>query len=231
MNDFYTSGNYSQLNPTWDIDDSGFKYIKIKKIITKNKIKFKSICEIGCGSGEILRLFKSDFQEIDIYGYDIAKGLKKLWKDKKDLNLYNQDFIKKNKKKYDLIFFSDVIEHLDNPFEYLNYSKLHSKYIIIYLPLDLSIRSLLFDKLLKRQINKVGHINFYTKNIFLNILRHKGFNVVDFFFNNPHKFKQKNLSPKKLPYKYFRYFLNLILPKEYYSTIFGGETITILIKS
>lgn len=231
MNNFYTSGDYFQNNPTWDIEDSKFKFTKLKDIILKNHINFKSICEVGCGAGEILSLFKNNFHDIDVYGYDIAEGLKKFWDDKKDINLYNQDFVKNNQKKYDIIFFSDVIEHLDNPFEYLQYSKSHSKYIIIYLPLDLSIRSLIFDKLIIRQVDNVGHINFYTKNIFLNLLKHKGFNVIDFFFNNPHKFKKNNLSSGQLLSKYFRIFLNFILPKNLYATIFGGETITILIKS
>lgn len=231
MNDFYTSGSYYKLNPTWDTDDSVFKYSKISKILKKNYINFNKICEVGCGAAEILTLFKNEYKNIEVYGYDIAKGLKKFWEKKKNINLYNSDFIKSNKKKYDVIFFSDVIEHLDNPFDYLEYSKKYSDYIVIYLPLDLSIRSLLFDKLLSRQINNVGHINFYTKNIFLEILKHKGYEIVDFFYNNPHDFNQKKLPLRKLFKKYLRKTVSFLLPENLYTIIFGGETITVLLKS
>ena len=231
MDDFYTSGKYSNINPSWDVEDSLFKFNRIKKILEKNDIFFKDICEVGCGAGEILNVFKKEYDNINVYGYDIASGLEEFWKEKKNINLYNSDFIKTNSKKYDVIFFSDVIEHLDSPFEYLEYSKKYSTYIVIYLPLDLSIRSLFIDRLIKKQINNVGHINFYTKNIFLEILKHKGFKVLDFNYNEPYKRKSNIFTLKSFINKSLRKFFRIFFSHDMYATIFGGETITLLIKS
>lgn len=51
----YTDGTYFEKNPTWHIEDSAWKANQIQKILSQNKIKPKSICEIGCGAGEILK--------------------------------------------------------------------------------------------------------------------------------------------------------------------------------
>lgn len=231
MTNFYTSGMYSKINPKWDTEDSYFKYTKIKEIILKNNINFKDICEVGCGAAEILSQFKNEFKNTNVYGYDIAHGLDKFWKEKKDINLFNSNFLKTNNKKYDLIIFADVIEHLDSPFDYLDYSRKVSDYIVIYLPLDLSLRSLLNTKLLKKQIFNVGHINFYTKDIFMNILRHKNFKVLDCNFNHPFRRKINQSNLKSIFIQKLRIFFSLFFSNNFYSLLFGGETITILIKS
>ena len=80
MTNFYTSGKYFKINPKWDTDDSYFKYTKIKEIILKNNIKFKDICEVGCGAAEILSQFKNEFKNANVYGYDIAHGLDSFWR-------------------------------------------------------------------------------------------------------------------------------------------------------
>lgn len=75
---------------------------------------FKKVLDIGCGSAYKLR---SSFDGLDFTGSEIEPTLTYLkssyplekWKDLKDC--YNES--------YDLIILSDVIEHIDNPSDFL----------------------------------------------------------------------------------------------------------------
>ena len=45
----------------WHEEDSPWKAKNIYKILEKNNLSPKSVCEIGCGSGEVLHYFASFF--------------------------------------------------------------------------------------------------------------------------------------------------------------------------
>ena len=51
----YTNGYYLEKNPTWHVEDSSWKAKNIIKMMKRNNIVPKTICEVGCGAGEILR--------------------------------------------------------------------------------------------------------------------------------------------------------------------------------
>ena len=53
-NEIYLDGTYLDKNPGWHEEDSAWKAEKILKILKRNKLKPSSICEVGCGAGEIL---------------------------------------------------------------------------------------------------------------------------------------------------------------------------------
>jgi ubiquinone/menaquinone biosynthesis C-methylase UbiE len=50
----YVSGEYLQNNPMWHVEDSPWKAKQILKILGRNNIAPGTICEVGCGAGEIL---------------------------------------------------------------------------------------------------------------------------------------------------------------------------------
>ena len=53
--DMYTDGDYLKNNPTWDEEDAPWKADLIFNMMEKNQLKPTTICEVGCGCGEILR--------------------------------------------------------------------------------------------------------------------------------------------------------------------------------
>ncbi|MBK6523379.1 MAG: hypothetical protein IPG08_14280 [Sphingobacteriaceae bacterium] len=54
MDDIYNNQNYLSNNPLWHQEDSAFKAGLIHSILEENKIAYASVCEVGCGTGEIL---------------------------------------------------------------------------------------------------------------------------------------------------------------------------------
>ncbi len=55
LEEIYTSGEYLAKNPTWHIEDSSWKAMQIIRMIAQNHLAPKTICEVGCGAGEILK--------------------------------------------------------------------------------------------------------------------------------------------------------------------------------
>ena len=55
MSDLYLSGKYSEKNPTYHIEHSPFKAQQILKMVNKHGLHPGSVCDVGCGAGEVLR--------------------------------------------------------------------------------------------------------------------------------------------------------------------------------
>src|SRR6266704_1242423 len=54
--DLYTSGEYLQKNPLWHADESPWKAKYVLQMIARNKIAPKTVCDVGCGAGEVLHV-------------------------------------------------------------------------------------------------------------------------------------------------------------------------------
>ena len=130
--EIYKDGTYLNNNPTWDAEDSEFKANKILQLLNKHNIPLDSICEVGCGSGEILVQLSSHLpSNTKFLGFDISADainiakkkettqIKFELKDITDVSL-NQPF--------DLVLIMDVIEHVENYFDFLRALTTKSRY-------------------------------------------------------------------------------------------------------
>jgi len=107
------------------------KYIKTKKTIAKSQYNFiknfskmdfkekKSILEIGCGTGELLKLFK--IEGWDIKGIEPDYSLSEYARNSNKLDVETSIFKLDNflENRFDIIALSHVFEHLANPIEFL----------------------------------------------------------------------------------------------------------------
>jgi ubiquinone/menaquinone biosynthesis C-methylase UbiE len=51
----YTAGTYLQKNPLWHTEESLWKAERVMRMLNRQTIAPKSICEVGCGAGEVLK--------------------------------------------------------------------------------------------------------------------------------------------------------------------------------
>lgn len=134
--------------------------------------KLTKILDIGCGSG--FKLIKY-FEEFDTTGLELPPALGHLRKKYPDRKWEYSDFSKVPKSEYDMTIAVDVIEHLRDPDELLNFiGKINTKYILISTPdrSKLPFRS---------QIGPPGnrcHVREWSKEEFVEYIS-KYFNVIE----------------------------------------------------
>lgn len=68
----YAQGQYLKNNPTWHEEDGAWKAKKVLNIVRQNRLDPRFICEVGCGSGEILSCLYDDFELAELVGYEIS---------------------------------------------------------------------------------------------------------------------------------------------------------------
>ena len=114
----YLSNNYDETLkksfPSALEEVNYFSTYKIKLIhkLLGNK-KNINILDFGCGSGNSLDIFPKYFQSSNLWGYDVSKEfIKKIKKRKKNVKL-TSNLSKIPKEKFDLIFISNVLHHID----------------------------------------------------------------------------------------------------------------------
>lgn len=177
----YTSGDYAETNPDWDVGDSPWKSERINALLNAHGLRPSSVTEIGCGAGGVLASLRPHFPSADFTGYDIAHGLQRLWDRHResDIRFVLGDFFEQDVASADLVLVLDVIEHLGNPFDFLDQLRGRCHHAVFHFPLDLSVMSVLREKPLLHVRRKVGHLHFFTRGLVLALLDECGFEVIE----------------------------------------------------
>ena len=182
--DLYTSEEYLKNNPDWHVSASPWKASVMLRAIERNHLRPRSVCEIGCGAGEILKILQAHLDaDCDFRGYDIAPDAIELAKARENEHLHTFLGDVRDDHDYccDLIMIIDTLEHFENCFQLLRDIKSKSTYKIFQLPLDISVRSVLGNKLPEYR-HATGHLHFFTKDIALEVIKDAGYEIVDCFY-------------------------------------------------
>jgi hypothetical protein len=186
--EIYLSGEYLQKNPTWHVEKSPWKATQILKMMNRNSITPRTLCEVGCGAGEILKQLQQEMDaECTLWGYEISPQACELSKSRENERLHFKlaDITQEEGVSFDLILIMDVIEHLEDCFSFLRNLKTKSEYKMIHFVLDLSVESLLRPNALlgfRSTRGHVGHVHYFTKNMALAMLEDLGYEVLDYFY-------------------------------------------------
>jgi SAM-dependent methyltransferase len=172
-------------NPTWHVEESPWKAQQIMRSLDKNHLTPKTICEVGCGAGEVLKQLEGYMdQECLFWGYEISPQAFELSRSRANERLRFQlsDIRKEKDVTFDLILVLDVIEHLEDYFSFLRDIKLKSRYKIFHIPLDLSVQTILRRRALLKVRSGYGHLHYFTKEIAIQMLQDSNYKVLDAFY-------------------------------------------------
>ncbi|MDQ3111571.1 MAG: class I SAM-dependent methyltransferase [Bacteroidota bacterium] len=229
MNDIYNDETYLKNNPGWHEEGAGFKTERIIRLLEKHPISFKTVCEVGCGSGEIVvQLEKRLPPDVSFTGLDISKDAIGIAKKKETgkIKFFLKD-IADQETNFDLILVIDVIEHIENYFKFLDTIVSKSNYTIFHIPLDISVWTLYREKMLIESKNRVGHIHNFTEDFILSILADHGFELIGKIYTEPvfesGSFKEKFTNG-------IRKFIFMI-NKKFCTKFMGGYSIMIVCKN
>ena len=180
----YLDKQYLHQNETWHEEDSPWKAKQILKLIDDHKIKAGTVCEVGCGAGEILvQLCKNMPDDTCFTGYDISPQLEDMWnKRSSDRIKFIQENFLDTDEYYDVLLFIDIIEHIEDYIGFLRSAKDKGHYKIFNFPLEIfALKALLGHKYLKSRA-EVGHIHYFNRDICLAVLEDLDYEIIDSFY-------------------------------------------------
>lgn len=231
MGDIYNNSEYLANNPNWHQEDSFVKASHIVKILQKNSIRFRTLAEIGCGTGEILIELKKQLNasELELFGYDISKDAVRLAEQKNSgITIECKDITRDPSfQKKDVILVIDVLEHLRDYFTFLDDIREKAAYTVFHIPLDMFVWSLFREQMLIESKQRVGHIHNFTEEFILSVLRDHGYTVLDHFYTEP------DYSSTSLKQKFvngLKKFLFTLSPRLCVKTL-GGFSIMVLCRN
>lgn len=181
----YTDGAYLEKNPHWHTDESPFKVEQILRMLTKNHLAPKVICEVGCGAGEVLRLLQGRMNDAcRFWGYEISPQAFELCKSRANerLQFRLMDISREETGLFDMMLVLDVVEHVENYFGFLSDIRTKSDLKIFHFPLDLSAQAVARRRGLLKRRELYGHIQYFTKETALETLKDVGYDVLDWFY-------------------------------------------------
>ena len=183
----YIDGEYLTNNPGWHVDESAFKVDEIVRMIDRNRLQPKTICDVGCGAGEVLRLLQERLNEECVFsGYDISPQALELCRPRSNERLQFKlgDISQDEDTFFDLMLVLDVVEHVEDYFGFLNAIRSKSELKIFHIPLDLSVQTVLRKRGLLKRRELHRHIHYFTKQTAIETLRDCGYTPLDYSFTS-----------------------------------------------
>jgi SAM-dependent methyltransferase len=181
----YTDGRYLAINPLWHAYESPFKVTHILQMLRKNRLQPKTICEVGCGAGEVLKLLQERMGgACRFWGYDISPQALAMCESKanKKLQFKLADISREDDSYFDLLLVLDVIEHVEDYLGFLGGIRPKSDLKIFHFPLDLSVQALVRQRGLLNRRELYRHLHYFTKETALETLKDTGYDVIDYCY-------------------------------------------------
>jgi SAM-dependent methyltransferase len=208
LRQIYTSGLYLEKHPDWHVYESEWKVQQIMRMLKQNKLSPESVCEVGCGAGEVLRLLQKQLDEkCTFQGYDISPQAIALANTRvnEKLHFKEADILKEPFVHNDLILVMDVLEHVEDRFVFLRGIRDRADYKLFHVSLNISVQAVVRKNGLLRMRENYGMVNHFSKELLLQTLKDAGYDIVDYFYTTsctdiPSKELVRNLVkyPRKL---------------------------------
>lgn len=230
--DLYTGGEYLKNNPSWDVEDAPWKAGLIHAMMQKHHLAPATVCEIGCGCGEILvQLQKKLPPSTRLTGFEISPQAFELCRHRSNEGLIFrlEDYCTAIDNTCDLILLIDVIEHLEDYACFLRTIRNKSPYVLLHIPLEMFVLAVLHPQFHLGQRKKVGHLHTFSREIALEILRDAGFEIIDYHYTAGYTLpRDYGLRDKflKIPRALF-----YPLVPDFTVRVFGGYSLLVLVRS
>jgi 2-polyprenyl-3-methyl-5-hydroxy-6-metoxy-1,4-benzoquinol methylase len=226
----YTGEHYLAENPTWHEEDAPWKSKHIENILARNGVEPTTICEIGCGTGAIVEILARHRPQSQVEGFEIAPPAFERSLARRSANL---DFALGSpfggSKTFDLSMAIDVIEHVENPFDFARSMKDLSTWQVLHIPLDMNALATARGWVIMDARNKIGHLHYFTRDTALALLDECGLKIVDSFYT-PWAIDQSSKTWKKRLAAYPRRLAFSLAPDATVRAI-GGWSLMVLTRS
>lgn len=182
VTNIYQDGTYLRNNDSWHVEDSPWKASHIAAILARNAVHPKSICEVGCGAGEVLRQVSMKLPDAACVGYELSPQAFELCKTRESGKVsYRLENILDKDVFYDCLLCIDVFEHVEDYMGFVRALKPKAAWKVFHIPLDLSVWAIVRSSMMSsRRI--VGHLHYFVQETAIATLTDCGYEIVDGFY-------------------------------------------------
>jgi SAM-dependent methyltransferase len=223
--DPHINGKYFQNNPSWHVEYSPWKADNIFRFLKKRQLNPKTIFEVGCGAGEVLRQLQLKMDpDCRFWGCDVAPRAIEMAKQRENAQLRFElaDFPAIETPHSDLLLVLEVVDHVEHYMGFLRAIKNRADWKIFSFSLDISVQSVLRDGALLQRREVHSHLHHFNKDLALAVLRDTGYEIVDYFY--PSNFAYSSLARIAKPIRQLAFALNPDLT----ARMLGGYSLMIL---
>jgi len=182
----YRDGSYLKHNPSWHTEESPFKVRQIQRMMKRQNLAPKTVCDVGCGAGLVLAelqpLLPSDCV---CWGYDVSPDALAMSASRANDSLrFRMRDIRKDACDtfFDLLLMLDVFEHVEDYMGLVRSVRPKAKQKLFHIPLDLSVQAVLRKNGLLLRRDHHAHLHYFTKETALRTLTDVGYTIVDYFY-------------------------------------------------
>lgn len=230
MKEIYNNQTYLHNHPTWHEEDAPWKAAKVFEALTKYNLKPSTVAEIGCGTGEIVRVLSEKMPEVAFSGFDISEDVFAMAKNKESAKLHFECLdLLTTEKKFDVLLVIDVFEHVENYIEFIRQCQNHAKYVLFHIPLDMSVQKLLRPQTILHNRYHTGHLHYFSKETAIATVKDTGFEIIGTDFTR-WGLETKQPSLLKNVGKIPLYLLDLV-STDLAARVLGGNSLLITAKS
>ena len=186
----YQDGRYLERVPQWHAPDAPWKSAQVLMMLARHQLSPRSVCDVGCGAGEILARLQGSLGGARLVGYDISNQAIALCKPKENaqLTFRHGDLLREPGEVFDLLLSLDVLEHVADYLGFLAALRPRARWFIFHIPLDLNLHAVARgSRHLLHMRERYGHLHYFTAETALATLSDAGFRVVDSAFTWDHE--------------------------------------------
>ena len=189
----YETGEYLEKVPDWHAADAPWKARQILRLLERNRLVPESVCDVGCGAGEILVQLQPHLRgEPRLEGFDVSGQAIALCQPKENarLRFHRGDFLQ-GREGYDLLLLLDVLEHVPDYLGFLAALRPRARRFVFHVPLDWSVQAVAEGSRYPLSMReRYGHLHFFTAETALRAIRDAGYRVEDAFHTWDHDLEQ-----------------------------------------
>jgi hypothetical protein len=177
--DIYQDGRYAAINTDYHVSDSAWKADHVRRVLQDAGIAPRTMGEIGCGAGEVLRCLAASFPAALLEGWDVSQHAIQLARSREGerVRFYQGDLLSALREPFDVLLCLDVVEHVEDYLGFLRALRARAKWVVLHIPLDLSVQSLVRVTPILRYRENLGHLHYFTRETAIESLKSAGFEV------------------------------------------------------